>query len=434
MVRSLCFILAMSSLLTLPQTTMGRWSRVKAGINKDKGVIDIFALNADFAAFAGVTSTGMQDSSMVLMTHDGGKTWTSAVPAQSTNPLDIHIFSSVWFEDEMHGYIGGAGELFTTTDGGQTFLKKNLGGALSGKLIVDIHSAAPQSGVFAVSSLGEVYLTTDGGKDWAVAATPLGKAALTKVQFFDEKTGWVSAGTKKRDIKTKELIGYKDGGLARTLDGGKNWEVLFSGEEREVKAISFIDANRGWLVSETMQGPKLEQTSDGGRTWIPAAFPKQTQVGEVKELIAVQFFDACEGWLMGNAGLNDGGVLWHTTDYGETWSELEDRQFLKIPNPIGLPLDATLAAMSFADRHSGWVSGSYETLFRYQADSETPLCSVEEQGDATKGKAPGAPKDIEASENAGGCQMGPVSSKENALFLFLLLVLIFRHPLRFTAK
>lgn len=387
-------------LLSLP--ARAEWARQSQGLGQQSGFMDISAVSATFAVMVGTKKTS-QDTPVVMITSDGGKTWSQRIPAPMTNPLDIHFYTSAWFIDDKLGFVGGMGEIFTTTDGGNTWTRVGLGGLFAGP-VMDIHTADPKTGVFAANSKGEVLRSTDDGATWPVLAQPLPKVSLRRILFVDAEHGWVTAGSSVIDEETKEITGYKNGALALTTDGGTSWTTVFSKEARAVAGVSFADTSHGWIISNAMTGPRIEQTTDGGSTWSELALPGKTQVGEIKALVDVRFFDRCEGWLAGNAGPNSAGVLWRTVDGGKTWSEVKERKFLELGKMFGFPIEASLYAFAFVDRGIGWASGSYEAIFRYDASAAAPACGLPSgDGGGTAGDGGGVTGDGVAGGSGDGC-------------------------------
>jgi MYXO-CTERM domain-containing protein len=397
-----------------PRAAHGGWKRQASGMNQKTGYLDLCAVSKTFAAAAGVVKLG-QEKPVVAITTDG-KTWTQHFPHKQAHQFDIQIFTSVFFADDKQGYVGGLGMIWSTTDGGSTWTAKNLGGLFAGP-ISDIHSAEPSSGVFAAASKGKLLRTTDGGKTWPVLATPLGSSvSLNRVFFLDAKRGWVTAGTSEEDPTTNEITGYEDGGLALTTDGGKTWKKIFSGEKRQVDEVFFVDAQYGWLLSTSMSGPRLEASTDGGETWSDVTHPSKAKPGKITSLAAVRFFDRCEGWLAGGTGESGPGVLWRTTDGGKSWTELTDRKFLELGKIFGLPVQASIWALDFVDRETGFAGGSWESLYGYTADDKAPACGNKPAGDG--GTGPG-----DGEEGEGCCSVargGPGPWPALALLALLL--------------
>jgi MYXO-CTERM domain-containing protein len=406
--RSLARSLVCFFLFLWPALATADWERQRAGLGEKKGFLGLSAVSSTFAVAVGVIDQGGKDAPLAMITRDG-KSWQPVTVAQSTGPLDMHIYLSVWFANDKQGVIGAIGEIFHTKDGGASWTRADLGGLFGGRMVNAIHGADAKSGIYAVTSLGEVLRSTDGGASWPALGKPLGDVSVTRVQLVDASAGWVASGAAIRDQDTDELKGYEEGGLARTTDGGKSWTVVFSGEQREIAGISFVDAQRGWMVSRSMAGPRLEQSVDGGQTWKELPIPA-SKLGSTDGLTAVRFFDGCEGWLLGSAGTDSASVLWRTTDGGKTWVEEEKREPLLVPNPFNLPIQSKLYGFAFADRSVGWASGTYETLFRYDATSSKPACSGPAAGDGGAGGG------------GGGCGCAVAAAAQGGAVLPLALV------------
>ncbi len=81
--------------------------------------------------------------------------------------------------------------------------------------------------------------------------------------------------------------------------------------------ISFSDARHGWTVKSGI----LFGTSDGGETWSRLFDSNEEPEGGVY-FRSVAFADAQRGWL---GSLDPGRVLWETTDGGQTATDITDR-------------------------------------------------------------------------------------------------------------
>src|SRR5262245_54622352 len=106
-----------------------------------------------------------------------------------------------------------------------------------------------------------VALTTDGGRAWSL--TPLKDSGLS-LFLLNDKTGW--------------MTGLK-GKLWRTSDGGRTWNP--AAPPRDTKAeprrAFFLDESRGWLLCTRKE---IYSTQDGGRTWQPVGAAHQPDVPE----------------------------------------------------------------------------------------------------------------------------------------------------------
>ena len=60
-------------------------------------------------------------------------------------------------------------------------------------------------------------------------------ATLRAVQLIDEREGWAVGD---------------EGVIWHTIDGGKNWERLPSGQRSSFQSLHFLDPYVGWVVGE----------------------------------------------------------------------------------------------------------------------------------------------------------------------------------------
>lgn len=98
--------------------------------------------------------------SRVAHTTDGGKTWT--VQEEFGGGTPVHIFSTIWFTDENHGYVAGEhGVFYTTVNGGNSwkFQVRPCPGAAS---VQDMVFVGGNLG-FMVADGGIILKTTSGG-------------------------------------------------------------------------------------------------------------------------------------------------------------------------------------------------------------------------------------------------------------------------------
>src|SRR5262249_4688312 len=132
-------------------------------------------------------------------------------------------------------------------------------------------------------------------------------ADLNAVQFFDAATGTV--------------VGQL-GTILRTTDGGETWVPQNTGSIQNVTALSFIDADRGWVTDG-----RLLHTLDGGATWI-------TQSIEDFLVLSVSFADEKDGLVGGRMDSlpaqahillsADGGVSWRSV-FGDPYRAISFR-------------------------------------------------------------------------------------------------------------
>lgn len=129
-----------------------------------------------------------------------------------------------------------------------------------------------------------------------------------------------------------------ESGILATSDGGQTWVRQAAEFDRELTAIEFVNARRGWAV-----GPyAVLHTSDGGQTWIEQAVPTPTE--PTATFTDLSFIDERHGWVVGNCGVviatADGGAAWETLVPGDCSKEA------RVPS---------LTRVLFADAERGWA-------------------------------------------------------------------------------
>jgi photosystem II stability/assembly factor-like uncharacterized protein len=168
----------------------------------------------DAVQFVSATQGWAAGAGRVLVTRDGGRTWTS----QYTGSAQL---DQVDFTDASHGWAVGTNALLRTTDGGATWT------ALSepcGKIIDSVHFVTPSLG-YAVADGAQVWMTggvpaavnggvllttTNGGTDWTRVASAPGQAQTAC--FSSAANGFL--GT--------------PGKVWHTTDGGQSWSTSFA--------------------------------------------------------------------------------------------------------------------------------------------------------------------------------------------------------------
>lgn len=145
--------------------------------------------------------------------------------------------------------------------------------------------------------------TTNGGDTWDSIAVSFGRDTLEfhKMFFLDKNTGFVG--------------GYKSGYqfLMKTTNNGASWADVTpeTVEFREIHAISFIDAQNGFVSN----GEAFYSTTDGGANW--------TKFMPDFEIRDIHFIDKNTGFASGTKmDTMNSGVVMKTTDGGQSWQYL----------------------------------------------------------------------------------------------------------------
>lgn len=225
--------------------------------------------------------------------------------------------TSLAFADGTHGWLGGAGVILATADGGRTWHKAWSGaGTVLELATLDRTHAWAVARVAADGTLSapELLRTTDGGVRWTATKLAHGLAAL---DFVSPSVGWAIEGG---STGSSFFGGGPQGRLVRTTDGGRTWTDAGAGI---VTATCFVDARQGWASG----GSTIRRTLDGGRTWRSVA----------KRPNAAFAFDSaltCKGgtlWLFqdieGGAGGHVNYAGWRSTDGGRNWHQVLANSF-----------------------------------------------------------------------------------------------------------
>jgi photosystem II stability/assembly factor-like uncharacterized protein len=204
---------------------------------------DVEAFSADLAY---LLAAGPGDQSRIYKTTDAGKTWS----LQFTNKDPKGFFDCMAFWNPSHGIalgdpINNNFELITTADGGNSW-----------KAIPPdkLPPAIPGEGAFAASGTcialqgknnvwfatggraARVFHSTDAGKTWTVAETPIVHGAdstgIFSIAFRDSRHGVIAGG----DYQQPERDGPD---LAVTQDGGRTWTPAPTSPQWYFSAVAF---------------------------------------------------------------------------------------------------------------------------------------------------------------------------------------------------
>lgn len=293
---------------------------------------------------------------------DGMASWSvvrgSALAQQAT------AFQSPWFFDAKRGLaLSQLGELLETSNGGLDWTARRIGVPAGFWTASRMHFVDATHG-WLVTDLGDLFMTTDSGGRWN--ATP---ATLTyefsRVHFLDARNGFATG---------REVAYPNERRFLTSADGGQTWTALATLAE-DIADIHFSNQQQGILVGS---GGRIMTTSDGGRTWVnrfsgTSAALNSVARGETglwvvgdsgtvlnssdggatwapltvttASLLKIRFLDTRQGWAVGR-----NGTILSTQDGGKTWKTQD------------AGTRAALSDVFFVDSRTGWVSGGYALL------------------------------------------------------------------------
>jgi photosystem II stability/assembly factor-like uncharacterized protein len=231
---------------------------------------DIDAVSEDVAY---VLSIGGGESSRIYKTVDGGKTW--ALQFTNADPKAFFDAMAFWNADRGIAFsdsIDGQLVILRTEDGGAHWSRVTGAG---------LPPALDNEGAFAASgtnvavygrdhvwigtgaaAVARVLRSTDGGRTWAAAATPLAAGAssgIFSVAFRDPQHGIVVGGDYRKESEAVDNAAVTD-------DGGRTWRAV-KGLSGFRSVVAYVPASKADLVAVGPQG--ADHSTDDGRSWTP---------------------------------------------------------------------------------------------------------------------------------------------------------------------
>lgn len=260
------------------------WHSQRAGIPREvfgrgDGILDSFFLDAAFLDhFRGVVVGGgpahfirLGGPSQILVTADGGVTWVLATISGTNVALANSPLRSVCFTAQGIGVASGGGVsgsvVVLSADGGHTWSE------ISDRACAGHVACAGDRSLWIVG--GETIChSDDGGISWTDQSANVTPPVqdLRDIVFLDERNGWaVGLGTIPGVV------------VVHTTNGGERWDAqtlpLVPGASfMTPQAIAFASATDGVIVGsqsniQGLLGPMSLATFDAGATWSVGTFP-----------------------------------------------------------------------------------------------------------------------------------------------------------------
>lgn len=213
----------------------------------------------------------------VVRTIDGGLSWedVSIAGAAALDVRDIDAFDAA----TAYALSIGAGDdsrIFKTTDGGRTWETQFVNPEPEGFFDAMAFWDAERGLAVSDSIAGEFYVvrTEDGGRNWQRIPAAAFPPALTGEGYFAASgTNVATWGARNAWLGTGAAIEAR---VLRTTDRGRNWEVastpLPAGSTAGIYSIAFRDELNGVVVggdytTENAAVDNVAVSHDGGRTW-----------------------------------------------------------------------------------------------------------------------------------------------------------------------
>jgi photosystem II stability/assembly factor-like uncharacterized protein len=257
-------------------------------------------------------------------TDDGGQTWQLAWKHEGT------FIRSLGFIDRQIGFIGNLGAglgtvtdvhpLYRTVDGGASWKPvESVTGQIRGICAIDVLISPSEMGLRTlihaagrVSGPAQLLRSDNGGETWTSIDLSNRAGMILDVKFLDPNVGLVFAGTTS-DVEQSHAL------ILRTTDGARTWhEVYRSTRAGEIiwKA-SFPTSRLGYATIQRHDVKVSQQlvakTLDGGRHWVEIPLVRDIAALE----FGVGFVDERHGWVgtaIGGFETQDGGKTWQRSN------------------------------------------------------------------------------------------------------------------------
>jgi photosystem II stability/assembly factor-like uncharacterized protein len=274
--------------------------------------------------------------------------------------------------DQIAWASGSGGTVLRTVDGGQSWQRVSPPGT-NALQFRDIEAFGADDAVILSIGVGgdsRVYVTSDAGRNWALAFTNDDPNAFYDcMTFFDQRHGLALSDPVDGRFR-----------IIATSDGGASWKVVdadmppaLAGEFAFAASGQCLVSlgHRAWFATGGAAEARVFRSDDGGRSWTAGSTPIRS--GPTAGIFALAFHDARHGLAVGGdftlpalapdalALSPDGGTSWKLVDdapneyrSGAAWA---NGQLALVVGPTGsdASFDGGLSWTGFDD-------GSFDTV------------------------------------------------------------------------
>jgi hypothetical protein len=155
---------------------------------------------------------------------NGGANFDTIHGFNDANHQDVTLF----FSDDLHGWVTRNYHLFKTTDGGVSWVdNKTLGNYYGSISFTDANNGYVADG-------SNLYKTTDAGASWQHVDDYFTNDTIMDIHFFTPLYGYCTAGNR----------------IYKTTDGGSTWSVQVALGDKYVVEVFFLDEHHGWACGQ----------------------------------------------------------------------------------------------------------------------------------------------------------------------------------------
>ena len=228
---------------------------------------------------------------------------------------------------------------------------RNIGpGGMSGRVTaIDVVLNNPEVMYIGTAS-GGLWKSESGGITWKPIFENEATASIGSVAIQQSNPSVIWIGTGEGNPRNSLNGGY---GVYRSLDGGKNWDLMGLENTRHIHKIIIVPTNPNVVYVGAIGSPWGEhpergvfKTVDGGKTWNKILFANnKTGVADMvmdptnpNKLIVAMWEHKRDPWFFNSGG--EGSGIFITHNGGDTWEERTDKDGLPKGNlgRIGLAI------------------------------------------------------------------------------------------------
>jgi|GEM_PF-4098915 len=234
----------MLSLLISASALWGEWLPMTSGTTRDLQDIQVVSPDTAYACGRG---------GVLLKTVDRGQTWTVLMIGGESKGSEQN-FSRIYFRNSSQGLVlGDSSGLLRTEDGGKSWEKVVSENATTYQALFGSRFGK----IFATADGKDLRMSSDMGKTWMQVGISDGESGLylRAMHFPNSDTGFALAGE----------------GIWRTLDGGSHWSLwLSANSSKHPRGVSLTSAFFQSGTEGVVAGPYypcMAKTVDGAATF-----------------------------------------------------------------------------------------------------------------------------------------------------------------------
>jgi len=210
---------------------------------------------------------------------------------------------------------------------------RNLGPTVAGGRVTAVAGIPGDPNTYYVAgAAGGVFKSTDGGQTWKAIFEHEGTASIGALAVAPSNSNFLWVGTGEANIRNDVVDGK---GVYFSPDAGHSWQFMGLASTQQISAIQIDphDPNTVFVAAlGHAWGPNADRgvfkTTDGGKTWKKVLFVNDTTgaadlamaPGNPRVLFAAMWEFRRYPWTMVDGGPGSG--LYRSTDGGETWTKL----------------------------------------------------------------------------------------------------------------